>query len=512
MDKKLEDNDRFIIGVDIGTTSTKAIAFDLNGRILYKKSIEYPILNPKPSYSEQNPEEIFTAVLNSIKEVIIQNDYKKPIGISFSAAMHSVIAVNSNGKPLTNCIIWADTRSNEYAQKIKDSEIGHRIYMRTGTPIHPMSPLPKLAWMHDNMKDVVEKTYKFISIKEYVFFKLFGKYLVDYSIASATGMFDIYDLKWNKEALDIAKITEDKLSTPVPTTHVVKGILKGYASYMGLDEDTPFIVGASDGCLANLGVNSIKAGDASVTIGTSGAVRVISDKPKNDDKERIFSYILEKDHYVLGGPVNNGGVIFRWFRDNFSPMEIQESRDLNIDPYTLLTDKAISVPVGSDGLIFLPYLLGERAPHWDANMRGMYFGINIKHTRDHFIRALLEGIIFGLYSVALALEETTGKINTIYATGGFVRSKIWVQILSDVFNKKVVIAESYESSGLGAAIVGMKALNVIDDIEDIGNIVPISKEFYPDKKNHEIYMKNYKIFARLYYKLKDEFKEISKLQ
>ncbi|MBP2032268.1 gluconokinase [Clostridium algifaecis] len=502
----------YIIGIDIGTTSTKAIAFDLNGKILCKKSIEYPILNPKPSYSEQDPEEIFTAVLNSIKSVIIENVYKKPIGVSFSAAMHSVIAVDKDGIPLTNCIIWADTRSNEYAEKIKNSKVGHEIYMRTGTPIHPMSPLSKLAWMQDNMKDIVNKTYKFISMKEYVFFKLFGKYVIDYSIASATGMFDIYDLKWNKDALAILNINEDKLSTPVSPTYVMKGILNGYASFMEIDSDTPFVLGGSDGCLANLGANAIKQGDAAITIGTSGAVRVISNKPKNDEKERIFSYILTENHYVLGGPVNNGGVIFRWFRDNFSPMEIQEAKDLNIDPYVLLTDKAMSVPAGSDGLIFLPYLLGERAPHWDANMRGVYFGINIKHTRDHFIRALLEGIIFGIYSVGRALEETTGKINTIYATGGFARSKMWVQMLADIFNKKVVIAESYESSGLGAAVIGMKALGVIDNIEEVENLVPISKEFYPDEKNHDIYMKNYKIFDRLYEKLKDEFKEITKIQ
>lgn len=502
----------YIIGVDVGTTSTKSIAFDLNGRIICKKSIEYDIFNPKPSYSEQDPEEIFAAVLNSIKYLVGENMNNNLIGVSFSSAMHSVIAVDNNGHPLTNCIIWADTRSNDYARKIKNSEIGHRIYMRTGTPIHPMSPLCKLAWMKDNMKSITEKAYKFISIKEYVFYKLFGKYVIDYSIASATGMFDIYDLRWNKEALGLAGITEDKLSTQVETTYMLKGILNGYSSFMGVDENVPFIVGGSDGCLANLGTNAIKPGDAAVTIGTSGAIRVIANKPKNDEGERVFSYILTDKHYVLGGPVNNGGVIFRWFRDNFSPMEVQAAKEMGIDPYILLTEKALGVPAGSEGLIFLPYLLGERAPHWDANSRGVYFGINIKHTRDHFVRALLEGIIYGIYSVGKALEDTTGDINTIYATGGFARSKVWVQILSDVFNKKVVIAESYESSCLGAVVIGMKALGIIDDIEEVEKLVPISKEFYPDPKNHEIYMKTFKIYSRLYEKLKDEFSEIVELQ
>lgn len=504
----------YIIGVDIGTTSTKAIAFDLDGNVISRKNIGYPILNPEPAWSEQDPEDMMAAVVDSVKYVISENDNKgmKLLGISFSSAMHSVIAIGKEGKPLTNCIIWADTRSKDYAEKIKGSEEGHEIYMKTGTPIHPMSPLCKLCWIRDNNKDLFDKTYKFISIKEYVFLKLFGEYVVDHSIASATGLFDIYDLKWNKQSLDLIGINEDKLSKPVPTTYTIRGLKKEYAVFLGIDADTPFVIGGSDGCLANLGANAIKPGDAAVTIGTSGAIRIISDKPKNDELERIFSYILTEDHYVLGGPVNNGGIIFRWFRDNFSPLEVEAANKLDIDAYELLTVEANKVPAGSEGLIFLPYLLGERAPHWDANSKGVFFGVNIKHKREHFLRALLEGVIYGVYSVGKALEETTGEIDTIYATGGFVRSELWVQMLADVFNKKVVIAESFESSCLGAAVLGMKALGVIDKIEDVDRLVPISKTFLPNKENHEVYMKTFAIYERLYYKLKDEFINIDLLQ
>ncbi|MCB2296562.1 gluconokinase [Clostridium tagluense] len=504
----------YLIGLDIGTSSTKAIAFDLLGNVISKCNIGYPILNPKSSWSEQDPGEMFEAVTNSIKSVASENTKKgnKLLGVSFSSAMHGIMAVNENGDKLTDCIIWADTRSVEYSERIKNSKIGHEIYMRTGTPIHPMSPLCKLAWMKDNMELIFKKTYKFISIKEYVFFKLFGKYVVDYSIASATGLFDIYDFQWNKNSLQVAGISEDKLSTPVSPTQVFKGLDKKYADLMGIDLETPFIIGGSDGCLANLGANAIKPGDAAVTIGTSGAIRIIADKPKNDESERIFSYILTENRFVLGGPVNNGGIIFRWFRDNFSQLEVTRAETLGIDTYELLTKEASKVPAGSNGLIFLPYLLGERAPHWDANSKGVFFGINITHKREHFLRALLEGVIFGVYSVGKALEETTGNIDTIYATGGFVRSELWVQMLADVFNKKVVIAESYESSCLGAVVLGMKAIGLIDNIEQVEKLVPISKTFKPDIKNHEVYMKTFEIYERLYIKLKDEFVSISLLQ
>ena len=505
---------KYLIGLDIGTSSTKAIAFDLLGNIISKSNIGYPILNPKPSWSEQDPDEMLAAVVNSIKNVVNENanNGNELLAISFSAAMHGIIAVNKKGEKLTDCIIWADTRSTKVADSIKNSEIGHKIYMRTGTPIHPMSPLCKITWMRDNMKEIFKNTSKFVSIKEYVFFKLFGKYVVDYSIASATGLFDIYDLAWNKNALEVAGINEDKLSIPVPPTQIFKEMNKEYADLMGIDVDTPFVIGASDGCLANLGANAIKPGDAAVTIGTSGAIRIIADKPKNDESERIFSYILTQDHFVLGGPVNNGGIIFRWFRDNFSQIERATADSLGIDTYELLTKEASKVPAGANGLIFLPYLLGERAPHWDANLKGVFFGINITHKREHFLRALLEGVIFGVYSVGKALEETTGNIDTIYATGGFVRSELWVQMLSDVFNKKVVVAESYESSCLGAVVIGMKAIGLINNIEEVEKLVPIAQTFTPNIKNHEVYMKTFEIYERLYLKLKDEFVSIGLLQ
>ncbi len=499
----------YVIGLDIGTTSTKAIAFDTFGKIIAENQIGYPILNPQPSHFEQDCEVIFQAVLQSIAYItrnvpVIDAAYHLA-GVSFSSAMHSLIAVNKKGTPLTDCIIWADTRSKNYADQIKNSVQGHDIYMQTGTPIHPMSPLCKLVWMKNHLKDVYESAFKFISIKEYVLFRFFKKYVVDYSIASATGLFNIHTFKWHKPSLDLAGITAGKLSVPVPATFPMMGVDASYARLMGVEITTPFIVGASDGCLANLGSNAIKAGDACITIGTSGAIRVMADEPKSDPKERIFSYILTQQKFVLGGPVNNGGVILRWFRDTFAQLEVKEAFEKDVDVYSILTHKATTVPAGAEGLIFLPYLLGERAPHWNASAKGTFFGIQMQHTQAHFVRALLEGIIYGIYSVGKALEETTGEIKTIYVNGGFVRSPLWVQILCDVFNKKVVVTESFESSALGAAVVGMKALGFIAGIEEVEKMVPMVETYMPDEVNHNAYMKSFAAFERLYEKLKDEF-------
>ncbi|MGF7396316.1 FGGY family carbohydrate kinase [Thermoanaerobacterium thermosaccharolyticum] len=215
-------------------------------------------------------------------------------------------------------------------------------------------------------------------MKEYVFYKLFGKYYIDYSIASATGLFNIYNMKWNKQSLDVVGINEERLSSPVPATYIVKNLKSEYAYYMNIDSKTPFVIGASDGCLSNLGVNAIKPGNAAVTIGTSGAIRIMSDKPKCDEKERVFSYVLTENHYVVGGAVNNGGVALRWFIDNFASDKVEMAKKLSIDIYDYVIEKASEVPAGSLGLLFLPYILGERAPYWNANAKGAFFGINIK--------------------------------------------------------------------------------------------------------------------------------------
>lgn len=497
----------YIIGLDIGTSSAKAIAFDLKGKVVAENSIGYPILSPHPSYFEQDPEVIFQAVVKSVASVASQLSalgYQLK-GISFSSAMHSLMAVDAKGHPMTNCLIWADNRSKKQADSIKNSKEGHDIYMNTGTPVHPMSPLCKLVWLRENKPLIFKNAYKFISIKEFVFFKLFGQYVVDFSIASATGLFDIYKHGWHGPALKVAHITPEQLSAPVPITYTQVGLPQAWAELMKVDPATPFIIGGSDGCLANLGANAVKPGDAAVTIGTSGAIRVAANKPKNDEKERIFSYILTTNTYVLGGAVNSGGVILRWFKDNFASMEMEEALRKGVDIYDLLTEEASVVPPGAEGLVFLPYLMGERAPHWNAQAKGMFFGITLLHGKTHFIRAVMEGIIYGIYSVGKALEETTGEINIIYANGGFARSSLWVQMLADVFNKQVVVTKSIESSALGAAIVGMKALGIIDNYDKVGNLVPIQGTYHPNIQNHEIYRKNFVLFERLYEKLKEEF-------
>ncbi|TCS79402.1 gluconate kinase (FGGY family) [Tepidibacillus fermentans] len=398
---------RYVMGLDIGTTSTKATIFTLEGHLISSESIEYPIFHPKADWAEQDPDVIYQAVLDTIRGSILKGKIKSSelIGIGISSAMHSLIAIDQYGNPLTNSIIWADNRSVDYVKQLKEEWNGHEIYLRTGTPIHPMSPLSKLIWMREEQPALFKKAAKWISIKEYIMWKWFSEYVVDYSIASTTGLFHLKSLDWDQEVLNLIGITKDQLSIPVPTTTIYQGMNTEAANYMGIPKDLPIIIGASDGVLANLGVGAIEPGELAVTIGTSGAIRTVVDKPITDKKERTFCYALIDNHWVIGGPINNGGIALRWFRDQFAAKEVKEAIELGKNAYDLMIEEADKVPAGANGLIFLPYLSGERAPYWDANTRGVFFGISLIHKREHFIRAVLEGIAFAVYSVGEALIE-----------------------------------------------------------------------------------------------------------
>lgn len=502
------------LGVDIGTTSTKAVLYRKNGEVETSHSINYPLYTPDTLVAEQDPEEIFNAVLGVIRETIRKSNVSagELQLISFSSAMHSLIAVGENDELLTSSITWADTRAAEYARKIKEEHNGHEIYLRTGTPIHPMSPLAKLVWMKTEKPEIFNKAHKFISIKEYVFYKLFGEYVVDYSIASATGLFNLQTLDWDEAALELAGISRQQLSEIVPTVHQLSDVNDEHRTYMGVGADVPFIIGASDGVLSNLGVNAIEEGVIAVTIGTSGAIRTVYNEPKTDPKGRIFCYALTEKHWVIGGPVNNGGIILRWLRDEFAASEVETAKRLSIDPYDVLTKIASGVNPGSDGLIFHPYLKGERAPIWNANARGSFFGLSIHHKKEHMVRAVLEGTLYNLYSVLLALEELTGEPKSIQATGGFARSETWRQMMADIFDKPVIVPESFESSCLGAVVLGMYATGEIDDFSIVSEMVGQTNTHYPDQETTAVYRELLPIYIRLSRMLTEEYESIAAFQ
>ncbi|GGI27217.1 gluconokinase [Pedobacter mendelii] len=480
---------KYITGIDIGTGSTKAVALDMLYKPIASVQSFYATESPKPGYSEQNPEIIWKAFIKCI------NELKEKLGselltIGLSSAMHSLIMVDDQGNALAPMITWADNRSTAIAEKLKESAAGIEIYKATGTPIHAMSPLCKIIWLNQNEPELFAKTYKFISIKEYIWFKLFGEFKVDYSIASATGLFNIHTLKWDEQALISAGLKPEQLSAAVPTDYH-KHELQASAKVIFPNLKTNFVIGASDGCLANLGSEAITNGIAAVTIGTSGALRLASSKPVYNPTAMPFSYILDAQTFICGGPINNGGIALQWLLKNVFGKKV-----LNDEDYNALFEAIAGIPAGSEGLTFLPYLAGERAPIWDSKACGTFFGLTLQHDQNHLARAVIEGICYALNDVMKAVEEETNPIKQINVSGGFVHSKVWMQILADITGKKLKLVLQEDASAVGAAYLAAKATGLSEEYPSSAPINP--KIIMPDKLNHLKYQRNFLIFKQLY--------------
>ena len=490
----------YILAIDIGTTNCKAIAFDTNGTPVHTLKNGYKTFSDDTGKSEQSPDEVFGVVIDLIKDSFAEKEDIK--AVSFSAAMHSLIAVDEQGNPLTNAILWSDTRADKQAEKLKQSEAGKSIYQNTGVPIHPMSPLCKIIWLKEEHPDIYERTYKFISIKEYIFHKLFNKYIIDDSIASATGLYDIYKKKWCEEALQQAGITPERLSQPIDVMHRESILSPQYKERFGTKENIPFIAGGNDGCLANLGSGVLSSGDASLTIGTSGAIRMTTQQPQRDKEQRLFTYLLTKDIFVTGGAINNGGITLEWLSriltNDATPKEPDE-----------LIQLAETAPAGSDKLLFLPYLLGERAPMWDANAKGVLFGLTQQHTKAHIARATMEGICFAMKDVMTAIEDVNGTIKTIYASGGFTHSSFWLQMMADVLDKTILVNNGADASSTGAAIIALYSLGYIKDFAEMGHSFTIQQTYVPNPDANQVYHSLFTIFQSLYPTLKNLFTAMS---
>jgi|SRR5450631_1598529 len=474
----------YFLGIDIGTTSVKAIAFSAAGKTIDEHSVSYPIKHPFPEWSEQNPEQIADALFKTVENILQDLSPEIPTLCCFSSAMHSLIAVDQKGRAISPSIIWADNRAAHIAARIHRENRARALYERTGLPVHAMSPFCKLQWMKENQPDIFKTAYKFVGIKEYIFYKLFGTYAVDTSLASATGLMNMETRQWDPWILEQCGLGTEKLSDIVATNHIFSS-----PKLFPALKSVPWIIGGSDGAMANLGATDDPT-SLVITVGTSSAARIIADEPYMDADMRTFCYYIEEGRWLLGGASNNGGVVLQWLQEDF----FQSTESV----YDFL-NQAATVNPGSDGLIFLPYLLGERAPIWNADAKGILFGLTVNHGKAAMVSASLEGVIYCLYAISQPLFEKA-EIKNVYATGGFARNERWLQILADVFNLPVLVCETIENSAWGAAKYGMRTMGI-----SVSANTSVSKTFYPDAAIHPIYKKGFQKFQRLYGLLKDEF-------
>jgi gluconokinase len=491
-----------VLGVDIGTTSAKAVAFDADGRELGRGETAYPLLEPQPGQAVQDPAAIVDGTLAAVRAAAAAaRDQGAHIeALSFSGALHSLVGLDAAGRALTPLVTWGDMRATEQAERLRREH--PELHDRTGTPLHPMAPLVKLVWFAENEPETFAAVRRWAGIKELVVARLTGAWAVDHSIASGTGLLNLDELDWDREALAVAGIDADRLSPLVPTTERL-GLGTAAAGALGLEAGLPAIVGAGDGPLANLGVGAVHHGVAACSIGTSGALRLMVERPAVDPQRSVFCYALTRGHWVVGGAINNGGFVLRWAGEALAP-------DLGEHPEAQLLALAEQIPAGSEGLMMLPYLLSERAPHWSSEPRGAYVGLTRHHGRGHLVRAALEGVCQQLALVLESMRDAGNEVREIRATGGFARSGLWRQMLADALGIPIGFAAGHEGSAFGAALLGMDALGLVDGIERAAELVGIEHVVEPDADAAATYADLRPTFASLYGALLPAFRVLQR--
>jgi gluconokinase len=495
-----------VIGLDIGTTSAKAVAFAADGRALASADAGYPLLEPEHGHAEQEPGRVAEAALDVLRDTAAgaREQGADVAGVSISTAMHALFAVGEDGRPLTNLMTWADTRAADEAERLRREHPD--LHGRTGTPLHPMSPLPKLMWLREHEPDTFGAAMCFGGMKELILQRLTGAWTVDHSCASGTGLLDLEALDWDREALELAGVRAEQLGTLVPTTEAF-GLGEEIADRVGLEAGLPVVAGAGDGPLANLGVGAVRPGVAACSIGTSGALRLVVEEPVVDPKGRVFCYALTPGRWVVGGAINNGGVVLRWAADALAP-DLDGEDDNAAQALVELAERA---PAGCEGLIMLPYLLSERAPHWSPLPRGAYVGLTRAHRREHLVRAALEGVCQQLALVLDSMRDAGSEIREVRATGGFARSDLWRRILAGALGMPVAFPAGHEGSAFGAALLGMEALGLVESIDVAADLVRIEDVVEPDPEEAEAYAAALPVFAGLYDALEPSFRALERL-
>lgn len=478
-----------VVGVDIGTTGVKVAAVDAAAVCHGRAEREYPTQSPRPGWSEQDPDEVAVATADAVREVAagVRGSGRSIAGVAFSSAMHSLIALGSDGARLTPSVTWADGRAAEQARRLRASGEWLALHRRTGTPVHPMSPLVKLLWFREEQPETWRHAAHWVGIKEYLLFRLTGLLAVDESVASATGLYGLVARNWDEEALELAQLRPDQLPRLHASTDIITQLGTEAADW-GLLPGIPVVLGASDGALANVGVGAVRPGVTACSIGTSAALRGVVAEPGVDTLGRVFCYALVPGRWFVGGAINNGGNVLRW-------LDRVVGADLS-DPDRELTEMAATVPRGAEGLLMLPYLSGERAPRWSGAPSGALLGLTQRHTRAHIARAALEGVCLQLGLVLDAMRAAGLAPTELRATGGFARSRFWRQLLADVLGSPIGFPAGGQGSVIGAALLGHVALGHLRSVDAAASLVRVTQVVHPDPDDARFYRALLPAFAR----------------
>lgn len=493
------------LGIDLGTSSVKVGAYTAKGEQIALASRGYAMLVEEPGMFELEPEAVCAAAIAALTECAqaVNLRGRAVKAISFSTQLHSLLAVDEELRPLTNVMTWADVRGEALSSEIQDALDIYGIFHRTAARVeHPVFWPLKLFWLRGRRPELFRRDVRFISIKAYLMYKLTGELAMDWSDASSTGLFDIAAFEWDAKTVEaIPGLSMENLVETRDCAGIARGVRAEMARAIGLPEDALVIYGAGDGMTAHIGCGAARPGILSSTVGTSGAIRAMSRAPVLDPERRTFCLCLQRDLYVAGGAINNGGVVLSWLREQFQDQwAADQHRRGSADFYELVNELAGEIAPGSEGVVFLPLLSGERAPHYHSAARGVLSGLTLHHDRRHIVRAALEGVMYQLNGVYRALEVVTGPAEAIHANGGYTNLPLWMRIQAEVFDAKVVVPAVEQASALGAAMLGMLAAGDIGSLEERLPVMNAIRVIEPEEANAAAYRAHAARYAEQYAK------------
>jgi len=505
----------YLLGIDIGTSGTKTVLFDEKGNAVASSLEEYPLYQPAIGWAEQEPEDWWRAVRLTVRAVLSKSganpaDIK---GVGLSGQMHGAVLLDRDNRVLRRAIIWCDQRSSAECEQITSLVGKERLVQITANPALTGFTASKVMWVKNNEPHIFEKTRKILLPKDYVRFKLTGEFATEVSDASGMQFLDVPGRKWSGEVLEKLGIDRNFLADVYESQEISGRISKEAAELTGLNEGTPVAGGAGDQAAGAVGNGIVKPGVVSSTIGTSGVVFAHSEDVSIDPEGRVhtFCHAVPGKWHIMG-VTQGAGLSLKWFRDNFCIEEKRTADLMKIDPYVLMDQEAEKVEPGCGGLIYLPYLMGERTPHLDPHARGVFFGLSAKHEKPDMIRSVMEGVVYSLKDCLEIIKDMGVEISEVMASGGGGRSRLWRQIQADVFGTSITTLNSSEGPALGVALLAGVGAGIYKSVpEACEAVISVKSTQNPDMDLNKKYSDFYGIYRRLYRSLRQEFRDLAEI-
>ncbi len=505
----------YILGVDIGTSGTKTVLFSEDGTPVSSATYEYPLYTPQNGYAEQEPLDWWNASVNGIKDVISQSGVaaEEIKGIGLSGQMHGLVMLDADNKPIRRSIIWCDQRTAREVVEITDKVGADRLIEITANPAITGFTAAKIMWVKNNEPQNYEKCRHILLPKDYIRFMLTGEFATEVSDASGMQLLDIPNRCWSDEVLSKLGIDKALLAKVYESPEITGTVTKQVAELTGLKEGTPVVGGAGDNAAAAVGTGVVEDGKAFTTIGSSGVVFAHTSDIAIDKQGRVHTFCCAVPNcWHVMGVTQSAGLSLKWFRDNFAWAEMETAVSMGVDPYYLMDKEADSVPIGANRLLYLPYLNGERTPHLDPNARGVFFGLSSMHKKKDMLRAVMEGVSYSLRDCVEVMREMKINVSDMMACGGGGTSKLWRQMLADLYACPVKTTENKEGPALGAALLAAVGAGIYKSVPEACSVViKPEKVQEPIHENIGEYERVYQMYRRLYPAMKKSFEQLAQL-